>query len=567
MFLPTITSDLDERGWDQLDVILVSGDTYIDVPSDGCALLGRYLERHGFRVGIIAQPDCNSDKDILRLGHPRLFWGVTGGSLDSMVANYTALGKRRQRDDLTPGGNNDRRPDRAVIRYSNLIRHYSKGIPVIIGGIEASLRRLAHYDFWSNSIRRSLLLDSKADILVYGMAEAPLLALAQAFDNNKSFNDIPGICYMSKEPPGGSLMLPSFEDVVQTPGAFQEMFLTFYQNTESESSSVLVQKYGNRYLVINKPPASPKQEELDSYYDSPFMRDAHPWYATQGEIRALDTVRFSVTTHRGCYGECSFCAIAVHQGRRVVSRSEDSILREVEQCSLHPRFKGTISDLGGPTANMYGFECKRKILNGVCPDKRCMGESVCPSLPVSHKSYIDLLQKARSVPGVKHVFVSSGIRYDLVNRDTKYGQLFLEELAKYHVSGQLRVAPEHVNEDVLSIMGKPGTGELEQFRKNFQQAVKKSGKDSYLTYYFIAAHPGCGSDQMKELSLYATQKLKTRPQGVQVFTPTPSTFSTLMYYTGKDPVTGKNLFVERNREKKEQQKLLVTGEQKIRKKR
>ncbi len=558
-FLPTLPEELKERAWDSLDIILVTGDSYIDSPFIGTAVIGRVLEEAGYRVGIIAQPDINTPNDICRLGEPKLFWGVTGGSVDSMVANYTALKKRRKNDDYTPGGINDRRPDRAVISYTNLIRRFHKNTtPIVLGGIEASLRRIAHYDYWSNSIRRSILFDAKADFLLYGMAEGAVLELAAVLKNGGDPKNINGLCYISREPPEqDAVLLPTFEDVVEDKSAFIQMFHTFYANNDPATALRLAQKHGDRFLIQNPPAAYLNQDRMDAIASLPYQRAQHPYYEKQGAVKALETIRFSISTHRGCYGECNFCAIAVHEGRTVRWRSAASIHREAEEITRHPEFKGIIQDLGGPTANMYGFECAKKLRKGVCPDKRCLFPSICSVLKPDHSAQINLLRSIRSIPGVKKVFVSSGIRYDLVLEDEAYGMPYLKEIVEHHVSGQMKVAPEHIENHVLSLMGKPGRQSLVRFKEKFDALSAKAGKKQYLTYYLIAAHPGCTDADMRQLKRFATHELHISPEQVQIFTPTPSTYSSLMYYTGLDPFTLKPIYVETDPTRKERQKMIV----------
>ncbi len=550
MFLPTTPDELKRLGWDALDVILVSGDSYIDSPQIGVAVIGKTLLNAGFRVGIIAQP---GETDIGRLGQPRLFWGVTAGSVDSMVANYTALKKRRKSDDYTPGGVNNRRPDRASIVYANWIRRFAKpSRPIVLGGIEASLRRVPHYDYWDNKIRRSLLFDAKADFLLYGMAEKATLALAQALRDGRDPREVRGLCYIAREKRDGHLELPNYETVASDKMAFIEMFHTFYRNTDPVSAKGLCQRHADRWLIHNPPMPYETQAELDAVYALDYERAQHPFYEKQGPVRALETIRFSISTHRGCYGECNFCAIGVHEGRTVRSRSADSILREAKQITRHPQFKGIIHDLGGPTANMYGFECNRKLQHGACPNKRCLYPAVCPQLPVNYHPLLDVLRRVRSLPGVKKVFVASGIRYDMGLTDD-----YLRELVVHHVSGQVKVAPEHTNAAVLTLMGKPGVDALLRFKKRFDELSRTAGKPQFLTYYLIAAHPGCTEAEMTELKRFTREQLHIRPEQVQIFTPTPSTYSTLMYYTEMDPWTRQPIRVEKDLHRKERQKQIV----------
>ena len=570
-FIPTTREEVSALGWDGLDVILVTGDTYVDASHMGVAVIGRVLMDEGYRVGIIAQPDVKSREDISRLGVPELFWGVTAGAVDSMVANYTASGKRRKQDDLTAGGINNRRPDRAVIVYCNLIRRYFKSNPfIVIGGIEASLRRISHYDVWSNAVRRSILFDARADVLVYGMGEATVLALAEKRRGGKSMEGVRGICYISRDipvplAPFSDLALPSHEEVKKDKRRFARMFMSFYENADPVTGERLYQKQDTRYLVQN-PPAPPlSTDALDRIHELPYARDVHPFYKTMGKVTALDTIRFSLTTHRGCYGECRFCAITVHQGRHVTSRSEASILREARWFSRDARFKGIISNVGGPTANMYGIECERKKKQGACKDKGCLFPRACKHLPVHHGRQIRLLRKLSEISNVRKVFVGSGIRYDLILGDPKTGRAYLEIIMTHHVSGQLKIAPEHTEDAVLKLMGKPGREGLEAFVQLFNGIKRKQGDKIFLTYYLMAAHPGCNRRHMEALRVFAEKTLHHLPEQVQIFTPTPGTFSTLMYYTGRDPFTGGKIFVEKNLKGKEAQKQVLTGRRKQKK--
>ncbi len=560
MFLPTTPEELRTLKWDALDIILVSGDSYIDSPYIGVALIGKILLNAGYRVGVIAQPDVNSPADITRLGEPRLFWGVTGGSVDSMVANYTASKKKRRSDDFTPGGENNRRPDRALLAYTNLIkRHFKSQRPIVLGGIEASLRRIAHYDYWDDRIRASILIDSKADYLLYGMAERSILELAAALSEGKDPNQIRGLCRARREVPEGYLVLPSLESVRQDKLAFIQMFHTFYQNNDPLNAVGLAQGHGNRYLVQNPPAFYPTQKEMDDIYNLDFERDLHPYYRQQGPVKALETIRFSIPTHRGCYGECNFCAIAVHEGRTVRWRSEESILEEAKKITRLPGFKGNILDVGGPTANMYGFECVKKTAQGSCQKNRCLYPEVCPVLKVDHSRQTRLLRRLRQLPGVRKVFVASGIRYDLILNDSEHGREYLQEVVDFHLSGQMKVAPEHSEDHVLRRMGKPGADKLTAFKQLFEDANRKSGKQQFLTYYLIAAYPGCGEEEMHALKRFVSRELNIQPEQVQIFTPTPSTYASLMYYTEMDPFTKRPIFVEKNLTRKERQKSILTG--------
>ena len=561
-FLTTTYEEMQARGWEELDVVLISGDSYIDSPFIGAAVIGRVLEAAGFKVGIIAQPDITCANDISRLGEPRLFWGVTGGSVDSMVTNYTANKHKRRTDDYTPGGENNRRPDRAVMAYTNLIRRYYKNTrPIVLGGIEASLRRVAHYDFWSNAVRRSILFDAKADYLLYGMAEQSVVSLATALKSGDDPRSTRGLCYITRELPNNYLALPDYETVAADKLAYINMFHTFYKNTDPITARGLTQKHADRYLVQNPPAPYATQKEMDAVYALPFQRVQHPFYEEQGQVRALDTIGYSISTHRGCYGECNFCAIAVHEGRTVRWRSQDSIIKEAESLTRLDGFKGYISDVGGPTANMYGFECKKKLKSGVCDDKRCIYPDVCGALKPNHQPQVELLQRIGQIPGVKKAFVASGIRYDMISADIAHGGEYLEELVNEHVSGQLKVAPEHTEKNVLDKMGKPGQSHLLKFKEQFDDLSAKAGKKQFLTYYMIAAHPGCTDIDMRRLKTFASQELQISPEQVQIFTPTPSTYSSLMYYTGLDPFTLKPLFVEKDPLRREKQKQIVIEKQ------
>ncbi len=567
MYLPTTREEMNRLGWAELDVILVTGDSYIDSPYIGAAVIGKLLQREGYRVGIIAQPDPATDDDISRLGAPRLFWGVTAGCVDSMVANYTALKKKRHNDDYTPGGDNNRRPDRASIVYANLIRRASKRAfpntpvpPIVLGGIEASLRRVAHYDYWTDRLRGSLLFDAKADYLLYGMAEKAVLELAACLRDGLDPRGVRGLCYIGKEAPAGYLELPSLEAVTADKLAFIEMFHAFYRNNDPLSAQGLAQRHGERYLIQNPPALHQTQAELDSVYALEYERAQHPYYEQLGPVKALETIRFSISTHRGCYGECNFCAIAVHEGRTIRWRSPKSILTEAENITHHPQFKGYIADLGGPTANMYGFECKKKLAKGVCADKRCVHPNLCPLMKPDHRPQVELLREVGRLKGVKKVFVASGIRYDLVLSDSACGETYLREITAHHVSGQMKVAPEHTDERVLDLMGKPGSASLLRFKELYERLSREAGKDQYLTYYMIAAHPGCSEIEMRRMKDFVGRKLRIHPEQVQIFTPTPSTYSTLMYYTGLDPFTLQPVYVEKDPQRKQHQKDMLTGD-------
>ena len=553
MFIPVTRTEMNKLGWKSCDVILISGDSYIDSPYIGVAVVGRILMDAGFKVGIIAQPDTQSEVDITRLGEPTLFWGVTGGSVDSMVANYTALKKKRRTDDYTPGGENTNRPDRAVIAYSNLIRRYFKETaPIVLGGIEASLRRIAHYDYWSNNVRGSILFDAKADYLLYGMAERSIIELANTLRDERAVDEIRGLCYKSTDYPEAYLKLPDLSIVKKDKRKFWEMFRIFYNQNDPVTAQGIAQLHDTRYLVQNPPQPYLNQHELDHVSNLPYEYELHPYDARKGSVRALDTIRFSIKSHQGCYGECNFCAIAVHEGRTVRWRSEDSIIREAEKIISLPDFKGYMLDVGGPTANMYGFECRKKLEYGACEDQSCIYPEVCKALKPTHEPYRKLLSKLSELPGIKKVFVSSGIRYDLLFDDTSYGENFMQQLVAQHVSGQLKVAPEHTDDKVLKKMRKPAFSQAIRFKAWFDRLTKKMGKKQFLTYYFIAGYPGCSEKQMIAMKQTISKELKLVPEQVQLFTPTPSTWATAMYYTEMD-ADGNSVFVEKDGGKKRKQ--------------
>jgi uncharacterized radical SAM protein YgiQ len=549
MFIPTTAQEIKTLGWDQLDILLVTGDAYIDSPHIGVSVIGKYLLHQGFRTAIIAQPSTDDGHDINRLGEPRLFWGVTSGCIDSMMANYTASKKRRRQDDYTPGGLNIR-PDRATIAYTNLIRHHGRGKkPVVLGGIEASLRRIAHYDYWDDAIRRSILFDAKADILAYGMAERTVAELARALGSGAEWREIRGLCYISKAPVSAYTLLPSFEAVRANKHDFFHMFKLFSKNVDNPAAG-FVQQHGDRFLIHNPPQPPLSTEELDAIHALDFERDAHPYHNT-GEIRALKTIRQSLTTHRGCFGRCSFCAIAAHQGRRVVSRSIESIVDEVKRIGRLPRFNGIIYDVGGPTANMYGAHCMK---GGIpCPGRDCLMPEPCEKLRMGHDRQITLLNKLMAIPGIKKIFVSSGIRHDMVMADPKHGKRYVEQLVNHHVSGQIKLAPEHSDNEVLTLMNKPSAKTLMRFKELFKNTCRAAKKIHFMTYYLMAAHPGCTLGHMIRLRNFLEGALKHFPEQVQIFTPTPSTLSAAMYFCETDP-EGRKIFCEKEMPAKERQK-------------
>ncbi|MCO4844734.1 MAG: YgiQ family radical SAM protein [Sulfurovum sp.] len=558
-FLPTTRAEMDALGWKQCDVILVSGDAYIDSPFIGVATVGRMLEKLGYKVGIIGQPDVKSDKDIKRLGEPRLYWGVSGGSIDSMVANYTATKKFRNSDDYTPGGKNTKRPDRAVLVYTNLIRqNFKNTVPVVLGGIEASLRRVTHYDYWTNKLRKPILFDSKADILIYGMGEQAIRDLTRALDKGYDWKDVRGICYINKEPVESYHQLPSHQECLDEKEKYIDLFDLFYDNNDPIAAKGLSQKVDTRYSIQNPPCDYLNEPEMDEVSALPFTRELHPYHRPEGKVKCLETIKFSIMTHQGCWGECNFCAIGVHQGRTIRTRSEQSIVKEANQFKEYKDFKGIISDLGGPTANMYGYECNKKLKLGTCDHQRCVDSThLCKSMKPDHTRVIGMMKQVRNIDGIKKAFVASGIRYDLITEDKRKGYSYLKELVEHHISGQMKVAPEHTEQHVLDLMGKPGKQTLVDFKRLYDKLNKDMGKKQFLTYYLIAAHPGCEEKDMHELKRFTTDELKMNPEQAQVFTPTPGTYSAVMYYTEMDPVTRKKIFVEKDTHKKEKQKAIV----------
>jgi len=557
--LITTPKEMKRRGIEQLDIILISGDAYIDSPFIGVAVVGRMLEKWGYSVGIIGQPSVDDDRDIGRLGEPKLYWGVSGGSIDSMVANYTATKKFRNSDDYTPGGKNTKRPDRAVLVYSNLIRRFFKETaPIVLGGIEASLRRVTHYDYWTNKLRKPILFDSKADILIYGMGEQAIKDLTLALKEKRSYKKIRGICYISKEPVKKYHQLPSHAQCLEDKEKYIDLFDLFYDNNDPIAATGLCQQVDSRYSIQNPPCDYLNEDEMDGMSSMRYTRELHPFHKPEGKVKCLETIKFSIMTHHGCWGECNFCAIGVHQGRTIRTRSEESILKEANDFNTYTDYKGIISDVGGPTANMYGYECNKKLKLGTCDHQRCVdSKHLCSSMKVNHERNINLLRRIRKVPGVRKAFVASGIRYDLISEDKPHGYSYLKELVKHHISGQMKVAPEHTQQHVLDLMGKPGKQTLIDFKKLYDKLNKEEGKQQFLTYYLIAAHPGCEEKDMHELKRFTSEELKMTPEQAQVFTPTPGTYSAVMYYTEMDPITRKKIFVEKDTQRKEKQKRIV----------
>ncbi|MEN3008647.1 YgiQ family radical SAM protein [Pseudothermotoga sp.] len=559
MFLPTTKEEMEKLGWKELDVILITGDAYVDHPSFGVALVGHYLVSKGYRVGIISQPDWNSEKDITRLGRPRLFFGITAGNVDSMVANYTASMKKRKNDDYSPNGVSGKRPDRATIVYSNLVRRFFPNVPIVLGGIEASLRRFAHYDWWQDKIRKSVLLDAKADLLVYGMGEKTVLNIAKILEKTGDIErckDIRGVVVWTSKKPEDAVELPSYEEICSDRYKYAESVKMQISLTDPFKPVKLCQKQDTRYVVQNPPEFPLDQREMDELYLLPFERKVHPYYESMGHVKAIDTVQFSITAVRGCYGGCSFCALTHHQSIHITYRSAESILEEVRMLTKHPDFKGTISDVGGPTANLYGSKCVKRETQGPC-DWLCAFPKTCSNAIPNHRIFIDLLEKIRSVPKVKHVFISSGIRHDLVLADP-FGKEFIRKLVQF-TPGQLKLAPEHAHPKVLKLMRKPPVELFLRFKDEFEKAAKLQNKERYVVGYFIVAHPGESVKENEYLKKFIQEKLNYKPQQVQIFTPTPGTISTAMYYSGVDPMTGEEVFVEKSLKKRNWMKQNITG--------
>ena len=556
MFLPISRQEVEKLGWDYIDVILISGDAYIDSPFSGIAVVGKYLLKHGFRVAVISQPDIDCDKDITMFGEPRLFWGISAGCVDSMVANYTSSGKPRKQCDFTPNGINNKRPDRASIVYTTLIRRYFKNTkPIVLGGIEASLRRIAHYDFKTDKVRRSILFDAKADYIIYGMGELPVLELAKALDNNESVENIKGLCFISKDKVSNAVEMPSFEEVCTDKRAFYNMFKIFYNNSEAVSGKRLMQKTGDRYLIQN-PPAYYDDNILDEISDIKYERAVHP--QIKGKVKAIDTIKTSIISHRGCFGGCSFCAIAVHQGRRVVSRSAASIEKEVKSMVSKKWFSGTITDIGGPTGNMYMMKCKKMEKLGACTHKHCLYSEVCNGMNTNHAPLLNMLESIKNIKGVKNLFATSGIRADLAVNDKENGKRYISEIAKNYVSGQLKMAPESADLKVLKAMKKPDNSSFLEFCSLYKNYSKKYNKNQYISCYFIAAHPAESEKEAYSTRKFIEKNLDFNPEQVQIFTPTPSTWATCAYYTGLDE-DGNNIYVEKSLSKKEKYKSIIMG--------
>ena len=559
-FLPISKKDMKNRGWEECDFVYVIGDAYVDHPSFGHAIISRVLESFGYKVGIISQPDWKDKDSISILGKPRLGFLVMGGNMDSMVNHYSVSKKRRPVDAFSPGGVMGKRPDYATIVYCNLIRQTYKDVPIVVGGIESSLRRLSHYDYWSNKVKRSLLLDSGADLLIYGMGEKSVIEVADALNSGIDVKDITyidGTVYKTKDLENvyDYTMLPSYDDVVLSKEEYAKSFYIQYQNTDPYSGKRLVEKYKDYLYVVQNPPSKPlTQMEMDDVYDLPYMRTYHPIYEKDGGIPAISEVKFSLVSNRGCFGGCNFCALTFHQGRIIQTRSHESIIKEAKLLVEDKDFKGYIHDVGGPTANFRHKACKKQETHGACPNKQCLFPKPCNNLYVDHKDYISLLRKLRNIPKVKKVFVRSGIRFDYLMADKD--DTFLKELVENHISGQLKVAPEHICDNVLSLLGKPSNNVYEGFVKKYEQMNKKLGKKQFLVPYLMSSHPGSTLENAIELAEYI-RDMGYLPEQVQDFYPTPATISTCMYYTGLDPRTMKKVYITSSPHEKAMQRALV----------
>ncbi len=557
-FLPVSKEDMEKRSWDELDFLYISGDAYVDHPSFGHAIISRVLEKHGYKVGIIALPDWHSTEDFKKLGRPKLGVLVSAGNIDSMVNHYTASKKKRSDDAYAPGNKAGQRPDRATIVYCNRIREAFGKIPVLIGGIEASLRRFAHYDYWDDKIRRSILFDSKADILMYGMGERQIVEIADCLAAGIDVKDItyvPGTCWISDTNDiDNSVEIPSFEECVESKKAYADSCRIQYYEQNPYIGKTIVQKHGDKYLVQNIPQEPLSTKELDAVYSLGYMKAYHPMYEEAGGIEAIKEVKFSLVSSRGCFGSCNFCALAFHQGRIVTARSQQSIINEAKQMIWDPEFKGYIHDVGGPTANFRKPACKNQLKYGACKNKQCLYPTPCKNMEIDHSEYLSLLRKLRELDGVKKVFIRSGIRFDYLINDKN--DEFFNELCEHHVSGQLKVAPEHISDNVLKYMGKPKNSVYNKFSDKFYKINEKLGKKQYLVPYLMSSHPGSTLNDAISLALYL-KKHGINPQQVQDFYPTPGTISTCMFYTGLDPFTMEKVYVPRTPKEKAMQRALL----------
>lgn len=557
-FLPVCRRDMERRGWEQLDFLFITGDAYVDHPTFANGLIARWMEYLSYRIGVIAQPDWRSRRDFEAMGEPRLAVFVSAGNLDSMLSKLTASRNKRGRDSYSPNGETGHRPDRATIVYCNRVREIWGTKPLIVGGIEASMRRFSHYDYWSDKVRRPMLADCKADLLIYGMGELQLKEIAARLEAGvptREIDSVPGTCVMKKFKPEGCVEIPSYEAVAADKTAYAEAFRLQSLEQDPIRGTAVAQKVGDRYMVQNKPMRPLTTEEFDLVNELPFTREAHPMYDARGGIPAIEEVRFSINSTRGCFGSCAFCAIHAHQGRIVQARSDASILREAREMTRHPKFKGYIHDVGGPTGNFRAPACEDQLRRGCCRHRQCLSPKPCPHLRATHRGFIRLLEKLRAVPGVKKVFLRSGLRYDYILADPE-GEKFIEALCRHHVSGQLRVAPEHASLRVLRLMGKPPIEEYVRFKRLFEEATRRAGKEQYVLPYLISSHPGCTLKDAVELAEFLRDQRFT-PEQVQDFIPTPGSLSTCMFYTGLDPTTGEKLYVPRGGHEKALQRALL----------
>lgn len=559
-FLPINKEDMKENGWDRPDFVFVTGDAYVDHPSFGAAIISRVLESFGYKVAILAQPNWKNTEDICRFGEPKLGFLVSGGNIDSMVNHYTVAKKKRKTDAYSPNGEIGKRPDRATIVYCNLIKQVYKDIPIIIGGIEASLRRMAHYDYWSDNVKRSILLDSQADLIIYGMGEKSIIEIAEALESGINIKDItfvPGTVYKANnlEHVYDYILLPPYTEIKSDKKQFAKSFKIQYENTDHITGKVIVEPYGEtEYIVQNIPQKPMTQSELDNVYSINYMRNYHPIYEKQGKIPAIEEVKFSLISNRGCFGGCNFCALTFHQGRILQSRSHKSILSEAEQIIWDKDFKGYIHDVGGPTANFRHNACEKQLEHGVCKNKQCLFPQPCDNLNIDHTDYLELLTKLRELPNVKKVFIRSGIRFDYLMYDKD--DTFFDQLCKYHISGQLKVAPEHVSDKVLKYMGKPPHKVYEKFVNKYKKTNASLNMKQYLVPYLMSSHPGSDLNSAIELAEYL-RDIGHTPEQVQDFYPTPSTISTCMYYTEINPLTMEKIYVPKSPHEKAMQRALM----------
>lgn len=558
-FMPVSKKDMQDRGIEQLDFVYIIGDAYVDHPSFGVAIISRLLEYHGYTVGIIAQPDWHNTKDFIKLGKPRLAWLVTAGNIDSMVSHYTVAKRRRSDDAYSAGGRNGKRPDRAATVYCKLCRQAAPEIPVLCGGLEVSLRRFAHYDYWKDCVMPSVLADTKADLLMYGMGEHQMIEIADrlnAGESIESMRDIRGTCYLCDpvETPYGAVQCPSFDEVAGNKMLYAKACRIQYDQQDEVYGKMIIQRQGDKMLVQNPPALALTTEELDLVYSLPYERTYHPCYESQGGVPSIEEVQFSITHNRGCFGFCNFCSIALHQGRRVTVRSEESVLEEAHKLVAMPNFKGYIHDVGGPTANFRGPSCEKQLKSGLCKGRKCLAPSPCRNLHVDHTEYLQMLRKLRKIDGVKKVFIRSGIRYDYLIEDKD--DEFMRELIEHHISGQLKVAPEHCSAAVLDKMGKPHIEAYKRFQKKFYEITKQKGKEQYLVPYLMSSHPGSKLSDAVELAMFLKEN-RIRPEQVQDFYPTPGTLSTCMFYTGLDPYTLEPVYIAKDPKEKAMQRALL----------